>query len=105
MTFKRKGRYFVYIVRCKDGTYYTGYTPDLGKRLKTHNAGKGARYTKYRRPVRLVWHKEYSYFKPAFLMEKRIKTLTRKQKKMLVKGRPLGKVLRDAGRTKQRFDS
>jgi len=45
-----------------------------------------------------VWHKEYRYFKPAFLMEKRIKTLTRKQKKMLVSGRPLKKVLEKAGK-------
>ena len=48
---KRSGRFFVYILRCRDGTFYTGYTPDLARRLELHNAGKGARYTRSRRPV------------------------------------------------------
>ena len=81
----RKGRHVVYIVECKDKTYYTGYTPDLERRIKTHNAGKGARYTRDRRPVRLVWSKEYRYFKKAFKREKAIKKLTRKQKEKLIK--------------------
>jgi putative endonuclease len=82
--FKRYGRHFVYIVECKDGTFYTGYTPDLEKRIKLHNNGNGAKYTRDRRPVRLIWSKEYRYFKSAFLEEKRIKRLTRKQKEKLV---------------------
>jgi len=49
-----------------------------------HNDGKGAKYTRDRRPVKLVWHREYKYFKKAFLEEKRIKKLTRKQKEELV---------------------
>ena len=81
----RRGKHFVYILECQDGTYYTGYTPDLERRIKLHNSGKGARYTRDRRPVKLVWKKEYKYFKPAFLMEKRIKKLTRKKKEALVK--------------------
>lgn len=83
---KRVGQFYVYIVECIDGTYYTGYTPGLENRLRVHNSGRGAKYTKDRRPVKLVWHKEYRYFKPAFLEEKRIKALTRKQKEKLVKG-------------------
>ena len=83
--FKRTGKYFVYILQCSDGTYYTGYTPDLERRIKLHNSGKGARYTRDRRPVSLV--KEYKYFKRAFLEEKRIKRLTRKQKEQLVYGK------------------
>lgn len=75
----------MYIVECNDGTYYTGYTPDLERRVKLHNAGRGAKYTKYRRPVKLIWHKEYRYFKHAFLEEKRIKGLTRPEKDKLVK--------------------
>ena len=91
--FKRSGSFYTYILECKDGTYYTGYTPDLEKRVETHNKGKGARYTKHRRPVKLVWHKEYKYFKSAFLLENRIKKLTRLEKEGLVGGKRLDKVL------------
>ena len=87
MKIKRTGTHYVYIVRCADGSFYTGYTPRIRKRVKTHNAGRGAKYTKYRRPVKLVWHKKYRYFKRAFLEERRIKTLTRKEKETLVYGR------------------
>ena len=83
--FRKHGKYFVYIVECQDRTYYTGYTPDIERRIKLHNSGKGAKYTRDRRPVKLVWCKEYKYFKKAFLEEKRIKGLTRKQKEKLVK--------------------
>lgn len=85
MQVKRKGKHFVYIVECRDGTYYTGYTPDIEKRVKLHNSGRGARYTRDRKPVKLMWRKQYKYFKKAFLEEKRIKQLTRKQKEKLVK--------------------
>ena len=84
--FKRLGEFYVYIVECRDGTYYTGYTPDIEKRIKLHNAGRGAKYTRDRRPVKLIWCKKYKQFKSAFLEEKRIKELTRKQKEGLVKG-------------------
>ncbi len=85
--FKREGKFYIYIVECRDGTYYTGYTPDIEKRIKLHNDGKGAKYTRDRRPVRLAWSKEYKYFKLAFLEEKRIKALTREQKEILVNGK------------------
>lgn len=81
---KRCGRFFVYILRCCDGTFYTGYTPDLERRLEMHNAGQGAKYTRSRRPVQLLWYREYRYFKRAFLAELRIKKLTRKQKERLI---------------------
>jgi putative endonuclease len=81
---KRSGRFFVYILRCGDGTFYTGYTPDLARRLELHNSGHGAKYTRGRRPVELVWSKEYRYFKRAFLAELKIKKLTRKQKERLI---------------------
>jgi len=84
---KRTGKFFVYIVECSDGTYYTGFTPDIERRLKIHNGGKGAKYTRDRRPVKLVWCREYKYFKKAFLEEKRIKKLTRKQKEEMVNGK------------------
>ena len=85
--FARTGKFYVYIVQCQDGTYYTGYTPDVDRRIKLHNDGKGARYTRGRRPVKLVWCKEYRYFKRAFSEEERIKGLTRNQKEKIVKGK------------------
>jgi len=84
--FKRSGEFFVYILECGDKTYYTGYTPNITRRLKLHNDGNGAKYTRARRPVKLVYMKKYKYFKPAFLEELRIKHLTRKQKEKLIKG-------------------
>ena len=90
----RTGKFFVYIVECRDKTYYTGYTNDLEKRLKEHNDGKrGAKYTRYKRPVKLVWKKEYKQFRPAVKVEGVIKGLTRLQKESLVGGRRLDKVL------------
>lgn len=84
-SFKARGNFHVYIVKCIDASYYTGSTNDLDKRIKEHNCGKrGARYTRSRRPVELVWSRKYKYFKLAFLEEKRIKTLTRKQKEKLI---------------------
>jgi len=86
--FKRLGRYYVYIVECRDGTYYTGYTHDLEKRIKEHNNSKrGAKYLRGKCPVNLVWHKEYRYYKGAVTEEKRIKALRRKQKEKLVYGK------------------
>jgi len=84
---KRTGKFFTYIVECADKTYYTGFTPDIERRIKLHNEGKGAKYTRARRPVNLVWYREYKYFKKAFLEEKRIKKLNRKQKEELVYGK------------------
>lgn len=81
---KRTGAHYVYIVECADGTYYTGYTPKLRRRIKLHNSGRGAKYTRTRRPVRLVWHKKYRYFKRAFKKEAAIKRLSRKSKESLV---------------------
>ncbi len=82
--FKRSGTFYTYIVECSDGTYYTGYTPDIKKRLDLHNMGRGAKYTRDRRPVTLVWYKEHKYFKNAFLEEIRIKKMTRRQKEKLI---------------------
>ena len=50
---------YTYIVRCSDGTYYTGWTNNLAKRIKAHNDGKGAKYTKARRPVELVYYESF----------------------------------------------
>jgi putative endonuclease len=86
--FPRTGDFHVYILECSDGTYYNGYTPDLKRRVELHSKGRGAKYTRTRRPVELIWSKRYRYFKNAFLEEKRIKSLTRRQKEKLVKASP-----------------
>ncbi len=82
--FRRTGSFYVYILRCNDGTYYTGYTPDLKSRVEKHNKGRGAKYTRCRRPVELVWSKKYRYFKHAFKAERDVKRLSRKQKQKLI---------------------
>ncbi|MBQ5431648.1 MAG: GIY-YIG nuclease family protein [Lachnospiraceae bacterium] len=79
-------RYFTYMVECSDGTYYTGYTTDLEKRVKAHNEGKtGAKYTRARRPVKLIYYEEYDNLHDAMSREVRIKQLTRRQKEELRK--------------------
>ncbi|MDD5583984.1 MAG: GIY-YIG nuclease family protein [Candidatus Omnitrophica bacterium] len=97
--FIRNGTFWVYILQCQDGTYYTGYTNNLDRRLKQHKTGKGgALYTKWKKAETLVWTKQYCRFKPAYLMEMRIKALTRLQKEALVKGIRLERVLAKAGK-------
>ena len=79
--FERRGKYFVYIVECQDRTYYTGRTNDLEKRIKEHNNSKrGAKYLRGKLPVKLVWSKEYKYYKRALRAERRIKLLGHKEK-------------------------
>ncbi|MBN1384267.1 MAG: GIY-YIG nuclease family protein [Elusimicrobia bacterium] len=82
---KRKNRFFVYIVQCRDGTYYTGYTNNLNNRINLHNKGFGAKYLRGKGPVRLVYVKEYRYYKNAMTMERYIKKMSRKQKEKLIK--------------------
>ena len=81
----RKTDFWVYIVQCSDGTYYTGYTNDLEKRIALHNSGNGAKYLRGKLPVKLVFVKEYRYYKNALRGERSIKKLTRKQKEELIK--------------------
>ena len=90
----RKSKFYVYIVECQDGTYYTGYTNDLERRIKEHNGGcKGAKYLRGKQPVRVVWQKEYKYLCYAMRAEYRIKQLNRRQKELLVGGMRLDKVM------------
>lgn len=81
----RKAKYWVYIVKCKDGTYYTGYTSNLENRIALHNSGKGAKYVRNKRPAVLVYAKEYRYYKYALNGERRIKTFTHQKKEKLIK--------------------
>lgn len=75
----------VYILQCNDGTYYTGMTKDVERRVQEHNfADSGAKYTKIRRPVVLVWSSDALHRNDAAKEEIRIKRLTRKQKEILM---------------------
>jgi len=77
-------KYFVYIVRCNDDTLYTGITTDVIRRIDEHNGDKkGAKYTKMRQPVKLVYSAKFSDRSSASKEEIRIKKLSKKQKELL----------------------
>ena len=75
---------YTYIVRCADGTLYTGWTNDVAKRVAAHNAGQGAKYTKSRRPVRLVYEEVFASKEEAMRREWQIKQLPRDRKLALI---------------------
>lgn len=75
---------FTYIVECSDHTLYTGWTNDLEKRIQAHNDGKGAKYTKSRRPVKLVYFETFSTKEEAMSREYRIKRMSRQEKIQLL---------------------
>jgi putative endonuclease len=75
---------YTYLLRCSDGTYYCGWTNDLDKRLAAHNSGKGAKYTKTRRPVELVYYETFETKQEAMSREYHIKRFTRAEKEELV---------------------
>jgi len=77
--------HFVYIVRCVDGTLYTGYARDPKKRTEAHNAGKGAKYTATRLPVRLIYSEACDSRSAALKREYQLKCLTRIEKEALVR--------------------
>jgi putative endonuclease len=75
--------WLVYILKCSDGSYYTGITNDLAKRVEKHNSGRGAKYTRTRTPVILMYAKPVGTMVDAMREERRIKKLTREQKEKL----------------------
>ncbi|WP_026654409.1 MULTISPECIES: GIY-YIG nuclease family protein [Butyrivibrio] len=75
---------YTYIVECADGSLYCGWTNDLDKRIKDHNAGKGAKYTKTRLPVKLVYFEEFDTKEEAMSREWHIKQLRREKKMELI---------------------
>jgi len=79
---------YVYLLRCRDGSLYCGWTTDPAERAATHNAGKGAAYTRSRRPVRLVYCERHKDRSAALRREYAIKQLTRSEKLALVRSRP-----------------
>ena len=76
---------YTYILKCKDGSLYTGWTNDLEQRVAAHNTGKGAKYTKARRPVELVYFEEFETKEQAMKREYAIKQMARKDKLELVR--------------------
>ena len=75
---------YTYIVKCRDNTYYTGWTKDLDRRMKAHNSGTGAKYTRSRRPVCLVYYEAYGTKEEALRREREIKRMSRKEKEKLI---------------------
>ncbi|WP_374723884.1 GIY-YIG nuclease family protein [Calidifontibacillus erzurumensis] len=82
-------KHYVYILECSDGTYYTGYTNHLEKRIAMHQAGKGAKYTRGRRPVELLFSETFSSKSEALKAEYNIKRLSRTQKEEYIRYRKL----------------
>ncbi len=78
---------YTYILKCSDGTFYTGWTNDLDRRLAAHNAGKGGKYTRVRCPVELVYYEAFETKQEAMSREWHIKQLSRRQKEELIKSR------------------
>ena len=76
----------MYILECADGTYYTGSTKDLDKRILEHQDGKGANHTKKRLPVKLVYSETYSRIDEAFYREKQVQGWSRVKKEALING-------------------
>ncbi len=75
---------YTYIVKCRDGSLYTGWTTDLERRIKMHNEGRGAKYTKSRRPVQLVYYESFETKPEAMRREYGLKQLGHKEKERLI---------------------
>lgn len=83
---------YTYVVECADGTLYTGWTNHLKERIRAHNEGNGAKYTKSRRPVKLVYFETFPTKEEAMSREWHIKHLTRKEKQRLILGSSITRV-------------
>lgn len=93
-----KKQHYVYILKCSDSTYYTGYTSDLENRLEVHNLGKGAKYTRGRLPVEMLWSKKCKNQRYAMRAEINIKALPKDAKEKLIAGVRLENIFRKYGR-------
>lgn len=81
--------HYVYLLRCADGSLYCGWTTDLPRRLRAHNAGRGAKYTRARRPVQLVYAETYAEKSAALSREWHLKKLSRREKLALIEENPI----------------
>lgn len=82
---QERKKHYAYMLRCSDGSIYSGYTTDPHRRKKVHNCGKGAKYTKTRRPVELVYFEEFDNKIDAMKREYAFKQLTHKEKEEIIK--------------------
>ena len=78
-------KHYAYMLRCKDNSIYSGYTTDLEKRLATHNSGMGAKYTRARLPVKLVYFEEFEDKREAMKREWQFKQYTHEEKEFIIK--------------------
>lgn len=78
---------YTYMVKCRDGSLYTGWTTDVERRVREHNAGRGAKYTQSRRPVELVYYETFETKVEAMKREYAIKQLSREEKETLIKAK------------------
>jgi putative endonuclease len=78
---------YMYILLCADGSYYTGSTINLERRLEQHQKGEGANHTRKRLPVKLLYYEEYQRIDEAFYREKQVKGWSRKKKEALIEGK------------------
>ena len=85
-----EGNWYLYILRCGDGTLYTGITNNVEKRLAAHRSGKGAKYTRGRGPLELVYREELSDHSAALKREHEVKALSRQEKEKLIEKTPEG---------------
>ena len=91
-----KADHLFYVLECKDGSYYAGYTNDLEKRVRVHNEGKGAKYTRAKRPVRCIYHESFETKREAMKAEYQFKQLTRPAKeRYMVKEQILDEVTKE----------
>lgn len=82
---QERKKHYAYMLRCSDGSIYSGYTTDLNRREKVHNSGKGAKYTRTRLPVKLVYFEEFDNKIDAMKREYAFKQLTHKEKEEIIK--------------------
>ncbi|PMC34062.1 hypothetical protein CJ195_24940 [Bacillus sp. UMB0899] len=82
-----KEAHYFYVLECSDGSYYAGYTVDIERRLHNHNTGKGAKYTRGRTPVTLLYSEEFDSKSEALKMEIKFKKFSKKKKQSYIEGR------------------
>jgi predicted GIY-YIG superfamily endonuclease len=78
--------FYVYVLRCSDGSYYTGHTDDPDKRMAEHGRGEGSRYTAKRQPLQLIWIADFQTRAEAFELERRLHGWSRAKKEALMRG-------------------
>ncbi len=80
-----KNKFYFYVLECSDGSFYGGYTVDLQKRIQAHNTGKGAKYTRSRRPVKCIYYEVFSTKSEAMRAEYQFKRLSRPEKEAYIR--------------------